>query len=227
MDHDEALRTHAAERYLLGELTDEEREAYEEHFFACRACADQVKSDDRFVALVREVLEDKKTHPGKAAEFQAISSGRLWSWWRPGPQAFAFAGLMLAAVFSIYQNLVTIPRLRQAAVAQPVVNVSLLSAGARGPSTAVTLPRGRPVSLSIAVPPGFSSYRCEISGTSQTIPCGMISAEQARDVVQIVVPAAVLEEGPHALILSGLQTGEPVSQGREIARYEFVLQFRD
>ena len=33
----------AAERYLLGELTDAERDQFEEHFFDCSACADDVR----------------------------------------------------------------------------------------------------------------------------------------------------------------------------------------
>ena len=36
MDHSEVMRMGAAEKYLLNELTEEERSQYEEHFFDCR-----------------------------------------------------------------------------------------------------------------------------------------------------------------------------------------------
>src|SRR5580765_2485291 len=50
MDHVEAVKTLAIERYLLEEMTQEERDAFEEHFFACAECAD----DAREAASMRE-----------------------------------------------------------------------------------------------------------------------------------------------------------------------------
>jgi hypothetical protein len=38
IDHQDAVKSLMAERYLLGELNAGEREAYEEHFFSCDAC---------------------------------------------------------------------------------------------------------------------------------------------------------------------------------------------
>ena len=35
MDHSEAVQLMATERYLLGELSPDQREAFEEHFFEC------------------------------------------------------------------------------------------------------------------------------------------------------------------------------------------------
>ena len=35
MNHVEAVKTLAIERYLLEEMTPEERDAFEEHFFSC------------------------------------------------------------------------------------------------------------------------------------------------------------------------------------------------
>jgi hypothetical protein len=42
--HDEAVKTLATERYLLGEMPDGERDAFEEHFFDCPDCADDVRA---------------------------------------------------------------------------------------------------------------------------------------------------------------------------------------
>ncbi len=44
MTHVEAVHTHATERYLLDEMTELEREAFEAHFFECPECADDVKA---------------------------------------------------------------------------------------------------------------------------------------------------------------------------------------
>ena len=38
MNHDEAIRSGAAEKYVLRELSDELRNAYEDHFLECAEC---------------------------------------------------------------------------------------------------------------------------------------------------------------------------------------------
>ena len=43
MDHVQAVSTLAAERYLLDEMTDAERDEFEGHFFSCRDCADDLR----------------------------------------------------------------------------------------------------------------------------------------------------------------------------------------
>ena len=55
MEHEEAIKNLAAERYLLGELTESDREAYEEHLFSCPACFEQVKAGTEFVGHLRRI----------------------------------------------------------------------------------------------------------------------------------------------------------------------------
>jgi len=59
MDHNEAVRMHAAEKYILGELSPVLREEYEEHFFACVACALEVKAAAAFVDNACDVLRQR------------------------------------------------------------------------------------------------------------------------------------------------------------------------
>src|SRR5947209_2274446 len=58
MSHDEAIDTHAAERYLLGELAGEPRDAFEEHFFDCHLCAADVQDGAALVAGIRTAARD-------------------------------------------------------------------------------------------------------------------------------------------------------------------------
>ena len=44
MDHNEAVRLQAAEKYVLGEFPADLRDEYEEHFFDCAECAVDVKA---------------------------------------------------------------------------------------------------------------------------------------------------------------------------------------
>src|SRR5215471_8244235 len=50
MDHLQAVKTLAIERYLLDEMPQEERESFEEHFFSCLECGE----DARAAAAMRD-----------------------------------------------------------------------------------------------------------------------------------------------------------------------------
>jgi len=56
MDHSEALRQQAAEKYVLGELPKPLRDEFEQHFFDCQECALDVKAAAGFVDNARAVL---------------------------------------------------------------------------------------------------------------------------------------------------------------------------
>jgi hypothetical protein len=54
MTHQQALTTLASERYLLGEMSEIERYAFEEHYFDCEICAEDV----RVAAVMRDGVRD-------------------------------------------------------------------------------------------------------------------------------------------------------------------------
>jgi hypothetical protein len=56
MEHRGAVETLASERYILGEMSEVERDAFEEHFFSCQICADDVLVGDRMRTGVRAAL---------------------------------------------------------------------------------------------------------------------------------------------------------------------------
>src|SRR3954470_23379340 len=47
MTHTEAVESYATERYLLGEMTEAERQAFEAHYFDCEECADDLRAGSR------------------------------------------------------------------------------------------------------------------------------------------------------------------------------------
>src|SRR5215467_5112941 len=102
MDHESASRTLATERYFLREMTSQERDAFERHYFSCADCANDVYSTFLFLENLRTVL----SKPDKAP-------ARNWLWWlRPLAVGPAWAALGLAAMVVSYQNIVTIPALK-------------------------------------------------------------------------------------------------------------------
>jgi hypothetical protein len=57
MDHGMAITLHAAERYWHGSLSEAEREQFEEHFFGCAECAEEVRWEKLFIEHARAELE--------------------------------------------------------------------------------------------------------------------------------------------------------------------------
>jgi hypothetical protein len=58
MDHATAIETHAAERYLLGELIGSEAEMFEEHYFDCAVCAEDIRDGARFMDVGRDLVRN-------------------------------------------------------------------------------------------------------------------------------------------------------------------------
>src|SRR5271168_4469013 len=102
MDHNEAVRLQAAEKYLLGELPMEQHAAFEEHYFECSACAEEMKTTVAFMEssrqVVREgvpqVIDEKRLVPATSR------AGGWFGWLRP---AFAVPVLAALLLFIGYQ----------------------------------------------------------------------------------------------------------------------------
>ncbi len=68
--HSQIENEEIAERYVLGRLAPQEREAFEEHFFGCEECFQKVQDVERFRAGVRDaarrgLCNDALEHPLK------------------------------------------------------------------------------------------------------------------------------------------------------------------
>ncbi|HEU0122039.1 MAG TPA: zf-HC2 domain-containing protein [Bryobacteraceae bacterium] len=107
MDHQEANHGKVLERYLLGELDDKERGAFEEHYFSCPICAEDVVSAAKFLDNARRPLVQTIRETATAKPVQPIEASRPHPlrWWErllaPLPKpALAGACLALAATLA-------------------------------------------------------------------------------------------------------------------------------
>jgi len=233
MNHDEAIRLKAAEKYLLGELNAELRDQYEDHYFGCAECAQDVRTGAVFIDNARDVLGSGSVAVAElgAKHLPARSGG----WWtallRP---AFAIPALALLLLVAGYQNAVTIPHLKaalsQSDVAQTLPSFSLISGNSRGGAPlAISVPAGKPFSLFVDIPPkgGYASYVCEFQTESGTPELSLnISADEAKRTVQLLIPAGRLASGKHVLVVRGLDSqGKPDADKIGVASYPFSLDY--
>jgi hypothetical protein len=207
MDHDEAVRLQAAEKYLLGELPKEQHAAFEEHYFECSACAEEMKTTVAFLESsrqmvregVRQVVDEKRLVP-------AVSNAGGWfGWLRPAFAVPVFAALLL---FIGYQNGVTIPTLKLASSRTDSGEVAksfpVLHLDPRGPEAS-------PVQFSVGPQQGFdmdvditkdspTGFTCQILDKAGNVLIPFhVSAEEAKNTVRLHIPGGFLRPGKYRL----------------------------
>jgi|SRR5579859_415548 len=231
MDHSEAVTKKMAESYLLGELTPEQRETYEEHYFSCPECAQDVKAADMLVANIKEALRAEPSLSTAADPAREHSGWPSFGWLRP---AYAMAAMAALICVLAFQNLITIPKLKDEAknnVPQALASYSFIPQGSRGANALVVRPEpNRPFGLYVDIPAShdFISYACTIQTEAGVVDLSVpVSAEQAKETVQLLVPGSLLHAGNYVLIIHGNRAANHASQAEtEIARYPFTVEFK-
>jgi hypothetical protein len=233
MDHSEAVRQMAAERYLLNELAPELREAFEQHVFDCPECALDLRAAAAFVDEAKVQLPELTSSsplPSLPAPTKPATKKTNWFfWWQPAFALPAFA--VLLAVIG-YQNLATIPNLRLAADEPRLLPWVSLHAGTRGAAhTPVLADRKQGAVLLIDLPQSlaYTSYAFDLyDPQSKRYWTGTVSmpnedSEGART-VSLLIPGSGLQQGSYTLSISGISS----PGGRtEIDRRVFDIHFDD
>ncbi|HEX8409733.1 MAG TPA: hypothetical protein VF883_12800 [Thermoanaerobaculia bacterium] len=95
MDHTDATATQATERYLLGELNAEETNAFEEHYFDCHLCAEDVRTGTAFFEGGRRLVREEREQERPVAPVAQIDEHPRWRRWIPAAAAAMFAYLTM------------------------------------------------------------------------------------------------------------------------------------
>jgi Putative zinc-finger len=229
MNHQQASESMAVERYLLGEMTPDVREEFEEHFFDCHECAMDMRATAAFLDNAKEQLGAELAPDLRAAA--SAPSRRRGSWlqslFRPAVASPIFAILLLVIG---YQGLLQHPAVNHsvtADTAEVVPAISLVnSRGGAGASIAVPAAGSFLLRVDIPTSEKYASYACDVMTPSGerlwTVP---VSAEQADDTVSIHIPAGARQAGKYLVLIRGLPKSAG-SAASEISRYSFELTSR-
>jgi len=214
IDHQDAVRSLMAERYLLGELNAGEREAYEEHLFSCDACFEQVKAGTEFVGHLRRMGGEEPVTDVAQSRWPHLLRNML----RPAP-AFALAAFMLAGT-SLYQNMITIPMLK----GPQVESRYIVTEASRG-NADVKTQRNRRIRLAVEFgrTKEFVSYEAQIQTTNGNVKYTVSSLQPSQDTIELSLYAGALQPGEYVLVLYGRGGGSK----QELAGNPFGLQFTD
>ena len=216
MTHQQALDGLASERYLLDEMTEVERFEFEDHYFDCAECAEDVRLGD----MVRQ-----EARRARAAMIPNTQLGRpavvLTSakWWRRPMVVAPWAVAATLALVVGYQSMVTVPGLRDAGGPQSIEPVMLRGA-TRGAATTVAIAPGhRVVALSadLLTPPQSSVLTYEILDANRSaVSSGKSSVPASGAPLMLLIPVDELRRAGHYTLF--VRDGD---QKSVIGEYEF------
>jgi len=168
MDHKQAVAIMAVEKYLLDEFDSGEREAFEEHYFSCHECAEELRAAVALLERGRELFAQDpmaiveyapestltETLPGRVAKPEKKG---WFGWLRPALAAPAMALLLL--VIGV-QNFYQLPALEEARNAPEVLPSAYLPVGSmKGDGHVVVARQGEQFLLTIDVPDDSNAAR--------------------------------------------------------------------
>jgi Putative zinc-finger len=197
MTHEQAVSTFASERYLLEEMTEPERTVFEEHYFSCVDCADDVRmgavmSDGARAGLMGERADQSIVTDMTASDAWRRRTPAPRRWYQSAAIPWAVAATL--AVVAGYQTFVGTPGrpLRQP---QAVVPVTLRPAS-RGQEPRVVVFRDSSIAmLAVDVTSAVSGSSLPYTirtATGSAIASGTIQTPQAGAPLLLLVPTAEL-----------------------------------
>ena len=213
MDHQAAVSGKISERYLLDELAPQEREEFEEHYFSCVECADDVTLGASFVANAKDVLRSGAVE----ADSRAPSAVSRWlSWlWTPAP-AYGFA-LLLGMVALQQQSAV------QRTLTPQLISSSALRPPTRGDAQIISLrPDQQVFQLTADVPRG-TALSCTVRNASDvTVFKADAPAETNNGTLNFLLPAELFPDGSYKLMIRANAT--PAAGSTLEEQYDFVVR---
>ena len=217
MNHDEAIRSGAAEKYVLRELSDELRDAYEDHFLECAECTKNMHALSGFAQGGAEVYDNLH------AEVVPSKPKTIWARLFQSSAAIpAFAAIVLVLAVVGYQTSHLSVRNNGNNGVAAVTGISALGDTTRGairlfgderkgsaqiPVVRIHAGQGFTLNFDFLSPRKFDSYLGKLQDSSGrmilpvTLPGDMANRE-----VNLAVPAGLVHAGKYTLSFVGVSS---------------------
>lgn len=222
MNHETAVRMQAAERYVLDEFSPEERTDFEEHYFACAECADDVRAASILAANAKVVIAESEANTQEALRSPRRPKWRF-SW---GLVASGALNLLLLGGIGL-QGLRLGPRMAPAATSMEAQFYQSFGvpAASRAEMKTLLVPAGSRffgARFDLMAGQHFDSYEYQILDSAGTVRSGQSLKAPAVNgaELQLAVPVSSLAPGEYVFVLLGRQEEKPV----EISRAHLSIQ---
>jgi hypothetical protein len=190
MTHEQAVTTLASERYLLDEMQEPERSTFEDHYFSCPECADDVRAGGLMRDGVHAGLMNEREDRGQVHDMTAWRQRSVARRWYQSP-AIPWAAAAALAIVAGYQGLVPAPgrTLSQPVALAPVT----LRPATRGQEPRVSVARDSAVvalAFDVSASAGAPLAYTIRTASGAVLASGQVQAPAAGGPLLLLVPAA-------------------------------------
>lgn len=188
-EHAQVRTSHAIERYLLDEMSEDERLRFEDHFADCRVCSDDVRQGARMMAAGKVVAGEEPR-----------SLAPMWL----APIAASLVGILVG-----WQGAVRMvpPRIAPTLAVVEPVQIATDQDRAEGSATPKQFRAGSDIDMDLWVPgrDDAASYRISVTGPpdAKVPPPVSLSRRQAEDPVRLRLRG--LPRGSYQLLIEGVR----------------------
>jgi len=247
MEHQRAVQNLAVESYLLGEMSPSERDAFEEHFFGCSLCGEDVRAAARFMEDARVILgassedagADDRLKSGRPIPNSPRTAKKPEGGQTPGwlvwlkPQ-FSAPALAVLLVLVGLQSLRIIPELRRQvgeAGAPRVMTSIVLRQAVRGEPSILAVPTGAAVMLTLDLPepPAKGTplqFIIDSAGGvdgKEALRVSGLAPDPGRS-VNLMIPRLDIPSGLYVVVAE--LAAKPGTHGHELGRFPFHLELQ-
>ncbi len=230
MNHQEAENTKATERYLLREMTDQERQAFEEHYLDCPECLESVTFGADFLAAGKEVAREGVVDQ----RIQQVASSPRRSWlaflkpaWQPVPvMALALAACVAFAGYEalLLQQIKSGNNEKVASVDYRYILTGM--AHGSGDAKKIVVPKGAIVSLGVEYNPSgeFVAYQAQVVDEAGKTKIAVdLPSDQTGRMASIALHTQLLGPGFYSTIISGRRSDGAEEQ---VGKGSFELTYK-
>jgi hypothetical protein len=209
MTHADAIRTLAVERYLLDEMPEIERFAFEDHFFDCVECADDLRAGSTMRKAVKADLLPPQ--PSRPATISPVIARRRWN----SSVVLPWAAAAMLALAVGYQSLAPA---RNGSLQISVLTPVTVRPDSRGALPTVPIAGGAEavtLALEVEAPAGSDLTYVLRSSAGARIAEGRITAPPAGTPLLLLVPVWTLTPSTqYSLAVQGAADGQPIGEYR-------------
>ncbi|HKW74113.1 MAG TPA: zf-HC2 domain-containing protein [Terriglobales bacterium] len=226
MSHDEAVKGMAVERYLLGEMNEEEQATFEAHYLNCAACLEAVTFAGEVMQAAEPVAREVRAAEQRSKAPARRSAGFFGLSWAP---AFAMGLVVCLAGLSIYEATVIRDQKQTLAKVQaPAQEFGYVVTGeSRGGQKVIAVKRGAQVSLRVEFTPDpqLTNYQADILTSANVLKYSVpLQVSSQDDSVNVSFRTDNLDSGSYKVIVHGK---DATGNERTLASGAFDLQLTD
>ncbi|MBV9678100.1 MAG: zf-HC2 domain-containing protein [Acidobacteriaceae bacterium] len=221
MTHQEAAQSGAVERYLLDDMTPGERSRFEEHYFICPVCAEEVATGQDFIEGVREL--HSKSDPNRAKTPLPKSKA---PWWKRIFTVPILIPAMLILLAVDVRNIFSIGALKSqiAALSAPQA-ATLITAHEEEERGALSTVNTQAVIVRFPLPdgPAYPFYRIDVAHGDKLALSKVIPSPPSENGLVLTLNKQLIGAGHFDVTVFGLGQAQS-KDGATVGHYKFGIR---